>query len=445
MDSRQPIPATRYALSGDLHIAYQVIGGGPIDLVFCPGFVSNVEASWDIPTLTMVFGALSSFTRLIVFDKRGTGVSDPVTEPPTMEERIDDIRAVMDASGSQRAALMGISEGGPMALLFAATYPHRVSHLILYGTGPCFTSFDDYPDETAARRRLEWTRITEEWGRGSSIDMFIPSLGHDDLVRQQWAKWERTGASPAMAAKLAESNRQADVRDIVSSVAAPTLVLHCQGDQAVPVESGRWLANHVSDSRYVELDGSDHIPWGDQAPQLLEEVQEFLTGTRPTVDPQRILATVMFSDIVDSTGRAVELGDRRWKELLDRHDDSVKRQLSRFRGKHVKSMGDGFLATFDGPARAVRCGYAIADDANRLGLEVRIGIHTGECEVRGDDLGGIALHIGARVAECAGPGEVLVSRTVKDLVAGSDLVFDERGERELRGIPGAWELFALET
>ncbi|MDQ3956184.1 MAG: adenylate/guanylate cyclase domain-containing protein [Actinomycetota bacterium] len=440
-------PQTRYAKSGDVHIAYQVAGDGPLDLVFVPGWFSHIENNWEFPEMAYFFRRLASFSRLIMFDKRGTGLSDPVavTNPPTLEQRMDDVRAVMDEVGSARAALMGLSEGGPMSMLFAATYPERTSALILTGTFARATPGDDYPfgmDRDTVLRLIDVE--AEHWGEGLIAQIAAPSLDTPEF-RKVVGRYERAAASPGMMTALMRLNLDIDIRPVLGTISTPTLVLHRTGDRFVPVEMGRYLAEHIPDAKLVELPGIDHIPWAGNTDLFCDEVQEVLTGARGAIEPDRVLATVMFTDVVGSTGRAAELGDRRWREVLDRFYAVTQRQIERFGGRQIKAMGDAVLAVFDGPARAVRSASAIAAAVRPLSLEVRTGVHTGECEIMGEDVGGIAVHIGARVADIAEPGEVLVSRTVKDLVAGSELEFADRGEHTLKGVPGAWELFAVDA
>jgi pimeloyl-ACP methyl ester carboxylesterase len=434
-------PETRYAKSGDVHIAYQVFGEGPLNLVFIPPFFSNVEVWWDQPDYTRALVRLGSYAKVLIFDKRGTGMSDRVTELPGMEQRMDDLRAVMDAVGMEQAALLGVSEGGSMATLFAATYPSRCSALVLVGAYARFSSFVETEEELT-----EFFRYTEQaWGSGASAHKFAPSRANDPDFQRWWGRHERTGASPAAAAALMRMNEQIDISDIVSTIRLPTLVIHRTGDKAVNVEGGRFLAENIPGARYLELPGSDHVPFvGDNAPEIADAVEEFLTGSRPPVAIDRVLATVLFTDIVGSTEKAVALGDNRWRDLLDSHHATIRRNLKRFRGNEVKSTGDGILATFDGPARGVRCACTIAEEVRPLGINVRAGLHTGECEMIGDDVGGIAVHIGARVAALAGADEVLVSGTVRDLVAGSGLRFADRGSQSLKGIPGEWHIYAVE-
>jgi pimeloyl-ACP methyl ester carboxylesterase len=434
----------RYAKSGDVHIAYQVVGDGPIDLVYVPGFTSHLDLNWEPPSLH-VTERLSSFSRLIYFDKRGTGMSDPVTDLPTLEERMDDVRAVMDAAGSEQAAFFGFSEGGAMALLFAATYPERTRALALWGAMARTTYADDYPlaprfeDYMASASEL----ILPYLDQGVLGEIYAPTAVISEEASRQVARSEQLGASPGTVLKLILMYMEVDVRHVVGAISAPTLILHARGDRVVNVRHGRWLAEHIPGAKLVELPGIDHAVWFTNPDPVLDEVEEFLTGVRPVTEPDRVLATVMFTDIVGSTQRDAELGDRRWREVLTAHHEATRRELERFRGREVKTTGDGFLATFDGPARAIRCGRAIVDAVRSLGLDVRVGIHSGEVEIVGDDVAGIAVHIASRVGALAGAGEVLVSETVKGLVAGSGIVFDERGEHDLKGIPDRWRLFAV--
>jgi pimeloyl-ACP methyl ester carboxylesterase len=438
-------PETRYAKSGDVSIAYQVVGDGPGDLVFVSGFATHVELAWEFPPLARFLNRLASFSRLIVFDKRGTGLSDPVPDVPSLETRMDDLRAVMDATGSDRATLFGHSEGAPLCILFAATYPERTTSLILSGAMARSTSDDDYPlalsadDYRAAANEF----LAPVWGQGLLDEVFAPSFA-DDPAAQRWAsRHERYSATPAMVIQLSEMFLDVDVRDVLPSVHTPTLALHRRHDRVVSPLAGRWLADHIGGARFVEFEGNDHLPWAGDQDALLDEVQEFVTGTRPMAEPDRVLATVLFTDIVGSTERAAALGDRGWKEMLAEHDDIIRRELDRFRGTLVKTTGDGLLATFDGPARAVRCAAAIRDALGAHGLRIRAGAHTGEIELMGDDVSGIAVHIGARISALAGPGEVLVSGTVKDLSCGSGIEFEDRGTHTLKGIPDEWRVFGV--
>jgi class 3 adenylate cyclase len=433
-------PETRYAKSGALDIAYQITGSGPFDLVFVPGFVSNLDLVWENPGWAHFFTRLSAFSRLIMFDKRGTGLSDRLAGIATLEERMDDVRAVMDAAGSDRAALFGVSEGGPMSLLFAATYPERATALVLYG------SYARHPRLSVESHREErLALINHAWGTGEYMtELFAPSAVIDDAARRALGRFERQSASPAAATAIAKMNGEIDARGILPTIHLPTLILHRSGDTAVPVDAGHYLRRNIPGAKYVELPGDNHIPVfeRDILDRIANEVEEFLTGYRADAEFDRVLATVMFTDIVDSTKRAAALGDRIWRATLDRHDEIVRQQLMRFRGREVKHTGDGFLATFDGPARAVRCASVIADTMQPLGLAVRGGLHTGEIELKGDDIGGIAVNIAARVAAMAGPGETLVSSTVRDLVAGSGLRFEDRGHHALKGLPEDVRLYA---
>ena len=435
-------PVTQYAKSGDVHIAYQVFGEGAINLVMVPGFVSNVENYWDEPDLARFLNRLASYARVVTFDKRGTGMSDRVAELPGLDQRMDDLRAVMDAAGMEQAALLGISEGGALAVLFAATYPERCRALALYGA---FSRFS-YWFPTAEALTAFFAYVERSWGTGGSVQRFAPSRASDSTFQRWWGRNERLGASPAAVTALMRMNSQIEIRDILPAVQAPTLVIHRTGDKTVSVEGGRDVAARIPGARLFELSGVDHLFYvGENADEISDAVEEFLTGSRAPVDVDRVLATVLFTDIVGSTEKAVALGDQRWRDLLDKHHAAIRRHLARFRGREVKTTGDGFLATFDGPARGVRCACAIAEEIRALGLEVRAGLHTGECEMMGDDVGGIAVHIGARIAALAGAGEVLVSSTVKDLTAGAGLRFAERGAKTLKGIPGEWRLFLAET
>jgi len=429
-------PETRYAKSGDINIAYQVVGSGLRDLVLVPGWVSNLDVFWEEPTLARFLSRLASFSRLVVFDKRGTGLSDRVVDMPTLEVRMDDVRAVMDAVGSERAALYGYSEGGPMCALFAVTYPERTSALIMGGAYARLTRTQDYPwGPTAEQLETTVERIEREWGGPVGVDVRAPSMAKDERFRQWWGRLLR--ALMRMSAHL-------DIRHILPTIRVPTLIMHSINDQIIDVGASRYMAERIPGAKLVELSGVDHSPYLSDAQVITDEIEEFLTGVRTRSESDRVLATVLFTDIVGATEKAASLGDRRWRDLLDAHHALVRRELASFRGREIDTAGDGFLAAFDGPARAVRCGCAIADGARAMGLEIRAGLHTGECEVMGDKLGGIAVHIGARVAALAGPGEVLVSSTVKDLVAGSGLSFKDQGTRPLKGVPGDWHLYVVE-
>jgi class 3 adenylate cyclase len=429
-----PVPVTHYAKSGDVHVAYQIFGSGPTDLVFVPGFVSHIENYWEHPDLARWLLRLGSFARVIMFDKRGTGLSDPVPEVPSLDVRMDDVRAVMDAVGIERAAQFGISEGAPLTTLFAATYPERCRGLVLYG------GFARSSWITPEGLNAYLAYIDTAWGSGHSLPLWAPSRSKDPAMRQWWGRFERLGASPAAAMAVVRMIEQIDISDILSSVRVPTLVVHCTGDTLINVEYGRFLAERIPGARLVELPGQDHLFFLHD--RIADAIEEFLTGSISAAESDRVLATVLFTDIVGSTARAEQLGDRRWHDLLEVHHATVRRELARFRGKEVKSLGDGFLATFDGPARAVRCACAIAEAVRPLDVQIRSGLHTGEIEVADRDVQGIAVHIAARVSALAGSGEVLVSRTVRDLVAGSGLRFHERGKHSLKGVQVPMDVYA---
>jgi class 3 adenylate cyclase len=434
-------PVTQYARSGDVHIAYQAFGDGPINLVLVPGFVSNVENYWEQPDFARFLTRLASYARVVTFDKRGTGGSDRVGELPGLDLRMDDLRAVMDAAGMEQAALLGISEGAPLSILYAATYPHRCSAIVLYGSFSRFSYW--FPTEEALETFFGY--VEKAWGTGGSIQRFAPSRANDAAFQRWWGRNERLGASPSAVVALMRMNSQIEISGVLPAVRVPALVIHRTDDQVVSVEGGRDVAAKIPGARLAEFPGIDHLFYvGENADEISDAVEEFLTGTRGPAVADRVLATVLFTDIVGSTEKAASLGDRRWRALLDEHHAMIRRIIARFRGREVKTTGDGFLATFDGPARGVRCACAIADEIRSLGIDVRAGLHTGECEMIGDDVGGIAVHIGARVAALAGAGEVLVSGTVKDLVAGSGLRFASRGATTLKGIPGEWQIFAAE-
>lgn len=438
-------PQTRYARSGEVGIAYQEFGEGDLDLVIAFPFVSHLDLMWESPAQSRFLRRLGAFARVLVFDRRGVGLSDPVAAPPTLEERMDDVRAVMDAAGSERAALLGMSEGATMCLLFAATYPQRVSALVLWGAMARSTAAPDYPwaPEREAVVEAQEQLVAPLWGQGATIEIFSPSMADDPRAREFQARFERQAASPMRVWQLLQMFLDTDVRDALPLIQTPTLVLHRRGDRAVNYRAARWLAEQIGDSRYVELAGEDHFPWVGDSDAALEAIEEFLTGVRPGVAAERVLATVLFTDICESTRRATELGDRRWRDLLEEHQVVVRAQLERFGGREVKTMGDGFLAVFDGPTRAVEAARAIGGELRSLGLEVRAGVHSGEVELIGDDIGGIAVHVAARVSALAGPGEVLASRTVRDLAVGSGIDFVPHGRHVLKGVPDEWEVFSV--
>ncbi|GMQ85028.1 MAG: adenylate/guanylate cyclase domain-containing protein [Acidimicrobiia bacterium] len=448
-------PEVKFARSGDTSIAYSVVGDGPIDLVFVGGWVlSSLEHAWEGPAADF-FSGLAAFSRLILFDKRGTGLSDRVSDIPDLETRMDDVRAVMDAVASPRAAVMGFSEGGPMTLLFAATYPERTAATVLFGSGASYVRADDYP---WAPTSAEWDAIIEkidesevlsqEW-LDRQLQAWAPSVADDETIKQWWRRWVLTSASPGALASLRDMNRSIDARHTLDAIHAPTLVIGREGDTLFSADESRYLAARIADAKLIVLEGEDHAYFVDPDP-VVEEVASFLTdiwdrGDWDMVKADRVLATVLFTDIVDSTALMAQLGDRGWSEVLEKHNAFVRRQLTRYSGKEVSTAGDSFFARFDGPARAIHCASAIVDGVREFGLEVRAGLHTGECELIDDDVRGIAVHIGARVTDRAGPGEVLVSRTVKDLVAGSGIEFDDRGEVALKGVPGDWSLYSVRT
>jgi class 3 adenylate cyclase len=437
-------PVARYAKSGDLHIAYAVEGDGPIDLVWVPPWISHVEYLWAEPTLERFGKRLTQFARVITFDRRGSGLSDPFFGTPTLEEQMDDVLAVMDAVGSKEAAICGTLEGGPMASLFAATHPDRVRALVLYATFARATWAPDYDWAWPAERRdKEMDALVEHWGQGLVASGVAPSM-RDEAGFMDWAgRLERLAASPGTIRRIIDLIGAYDVRDVLPSIRVPTLVMHRAGDTFIQVQHSRYIASKVPGARYVELEGEDNMFSLGDSEAIIGEIEEFLTGTRHEREPDRMLATVLFTDICESTQRAAEMGDRGWRFLLERHDALFRQALERHRGREVKRTGDGFLATFDGPARAIRCAASLAEAMGSLGLQIRAGLHTGELEVMDGDLGGLAVHIASRVMSAAGPNEVLVSGTVKDLVVGSGIDFEDRGERELRGVPGEWRLYAV--
>ena len=444
-------PETRYALSGDIHIAYQLVGDGPFDLVFVPGFVTHMELQWTLPGFGEFLTDLGSFSRLIRFDKRGTGMSDPVSGAPSLETRMDDVRAVMDAVGSRRAAFYGLSEGAAMSILFAATHPERTAALVVRSCSPLTLWAADYPwGRTDADYQHEVDQALGVYASRAEAREAVRALGmQDEDEVEGFIDYVRYGASPGMLEALYRMNREIDVRDVLPTVRVPTLVLHGSEDEVVPVEAGASMAQRLPSARFVELRGVGHLSLRAGGTRIQAEIKRFLedvwhTGGWEETEPDRMLATILFTDIVDSTPRAIELGDRRWRGLLEHHNALVRRELLRFRGREIDTTGDGFLATFDGPARAIRCACAIVEGVKDLGLSIRAGLHTGECEVADGKVAGIAVHTGARVASLAVADEVLASSTVKDLVAGSGITFKERGQHELKGIPGEWRLFAVD-
>jgi class 3 adenylate cyclase len=440
-------PETRYARSQDGRVAYQVVGKSPLDLVFIPSWFSNIEVMWEEPSFAGFLHRLATFSRVLCFDKRGSGVSDPVALEalPTLEQWMDDVRAVMDAAGSERAALLGTQEGGQMAILFAATYPERTSALILINSTARHVRDVDYACGVPADHASRYLQYHEEvWGTGNIVDVVAPSVAQDERFRRWHARYQRLTMGPRASREMFAAYLERDLRGVLPFVRVPTLVLQRAGNRHVRRGHGRYLAEHIPGAKYVELPGEDHLVMVGDTETVLGEIEQFLTGVRPLPEVDRVLATVLFTDIVGSTQRAATLGDRAWRALLETHHGIVRRELERHRGREVKTVGDGFVATFDGPARAIRCACAIRGGVRPLGIEIRAGLHTGECELMKDDVGGIAVHIAARVVESAGPSEVLVSSTVKDLVAGSGLQFVDRGAHGLHGVPGEWRLFAVD-
>lgn len=437
-------PETRYARCGDIAIAYQVVGDGPIDLLYAPGWLSNLEHAWESPEYVRFLTRLGGFSRLIAFDKRGTGMSDRNVGFPTLEQRTDDIKAVLDAVGSERAALFGVSEGGNMASLFAATYPERVSALVLFG---CFARTAWAPDYPWGRTREEFERrvtsLLENWGKPYDLALGAPSMAGDPAAESWFAANLRFAASPRAAELIIRLNYEIDIRGILPAVRVPTLVLQREGDHWAAVDEGRYLAERIPNAELHLLPGQDHIPWYGDQDRLIGEVEEFLTGARTTAGARRALVTVVMTDIVNSTAALSAVGDGRWRAVLERLDSNVSRRVAAFDGRKIKHTGDGYLLAFNGPTPAIECAQALARDAKALGLELRTGIHTGECECRGDDLAGMAVHLAARIMAESVPGSIFASRTVKDLAVGSGLSFTPVGRRKLRGFPGSWEIYAL--
>jgi pimeloyl-ACP methyl ester carboxylesterase len=438
-------PKTQYAKSGELNIAYQVVGEGPLDVVFTGGWVQHLDFQWTEPTFTRFLRHLASFARVITFDKRGIGLSDPVASPPTLEERMDDIEAVMNAVGAERAALLGYSEGGAMSALYAAAHPERTTSLIMYETWIC--GLLDPEQNPAGERWLQIDHRVREniahWGEGYGLELGAPSMAANAFERRMYGAFERASMSPGMALATWNSFVQGDVRGVLPTIGVPTLIIHHTGS-TIPVENARYAAQKIPDARFIELEGIDHLPFTHDADGIAEEIEEFLTGTRGAGEPDKVLATVLFTDIVGSTAQAAELGDSAWRELLDRHDAVTRAELERFQGEEVNHTGDGFVASFDGPARAISCARELRERLHEIGIEIRAGLHSGECEYSHGKVAGLAVHIAARVIGEAGDGEILVSSTVKDLVAGSGIEFDSRGAHTLKGAPGEWTLFAVE-
>ena len=439
-------PETRYAKTGDLHIAYQVVGDGPVDIVFVPEFWHTIEVQWDQPELAAFLERLASFGRLISFDQRGSGVSDPVSldELPSIEQWMDDVRVVMDDVGSKSAVLISIGGGGTMSMLFAATHPERAAGLVLVNSFARLSRAPDYPAGRGPEIEDEVRNVMRAgWGRGVFLDLVAPSRVGDEAFRQWWARYQRIGSPPGTIMAIRQTLAQIDVRDVLPSISAPTLILHRADNAWVRPEHSQFLAEHIAGARYVELPGSDYFVFLGDSERVLSEIESFVSGIAGPPKSDRQLSTVFFTDIVDSTSVIAEIGDARWRDLLARQRAIVRRELLRHQGREIDTAGDGFLATFDGPARAVRCACVVRDAVQELGIEIRAGLHTGEVEVLGDGLAGVAVHIGQRVLATAEPSEVLVSSTVRDLTAGSGLEFEDRGLHELKGVPEEWRLFAV--
>ena len=437
-------PQTQFTKSGDATIAYQVTGKGPIDLVYIPGWVTNIEYEWENPRYAHFYELLGSFARLIRFDKRGTGMSDRQVGYPTLENRMEDVRAVMDAVGSERAAILCISEGGQLGMLFAATYPDRCAALILLGCFARETWAPDLPFNTRREVFDDWLNdLEQEWGGPIELSDLAPSIADEEWARQWFAASLRYGASPGSAIEYTRLMLDVDVSDILSGVRVPTLVLHRLGDRAVQIGNGRYLAEHIPNATLVELPGEDHLIWAGDYERVVAEAQVFLTGMRAVAAPERVLLTVLMTDIAGSTVKASQLGDHSWRHLLEQHDAMVRRQLQAYKGHEIKATGDGFLLTFDGPTMAIACAASVHGEVKALGLEVRAAVHTGECERRGEDLSGIAVHIASRILDKATPGATWVSSTVKDLVVGSGIEFVEEATESLKGVPGDWMLFSV--
>jgi pimeloyl-ACP methyl ester carboxylesterase len=439
------IPQTRYAKAPDgTSIAYQIVGDGPVDLVYAGGIWSNLEMMWEQPAWAHFLKRLVRFSRLILFDMRGVGLSDRGTEPPLLELQRDDVGAVMDAAGSEDAIVFGGARAATMSMLFAATHPDRTRALILYAPVAKTVSSPDFPyGKTREEQAAFFDRFLAEMGTAKNLDLQAPSVAGDERFVAWWARFERLVASPSAYQELARIFTEMDVRDVLPAIHVPTLVIHREGDLIVLERQARYVADRIANATYVELPGDDHVPFVGDADAILDEVERFVTGRRPIPEIDKVLATVLFTDIVDSTRRQAELGDVGWKELIERHHAVVRELLLEHRGIEQDTAGDGFFVRFDGPARAIRCAQAIVESVRRLGIDVRAGVHTGECEIVDGKCGGLSVSIGSRVMAKAGPSEVLVSQTVKDLVAGSGVAFEEAGEHELKGVPARWRLYRV--
>jgi pimeloyl-ACP methyl ester carboxylesterase/class 3 adenylate cyclase len=438
------VPGTHYTQSDGLSIAYQVIGDGPVDIVLVPGWISNIEVFWEEPIVARFLQELASFARLILFDKRGTGLSDRLVEVATLEQRMDDVRAVMDAVGSKCAALMGYSEGGPMCALFSATYPERTSALIMINSYARITRTEDYPwGPTEGELIAFLDKVASDWGGPLDIDQRIPTMANDNRFAHWWARFLRQGATPKALLSLAHANRQIDIRHVLPSVRVPALILHADADRIIEAGHGRYLAGAVRGAKLVIYPARDHVPFADGAQHVIRHVREFLTGAYRPSSVDSTLCTILFTDIVGSTRQLVERGDRAWADLLAAHNNAVRSELALYRGREVNNTGDGFVAIFDGPARSIRCAQAIRNALRPIGVDVRMGLHSGECEIQDGAVSGLAVHIAARVSAAAQAGDIVVSRTVKDLVAGSGLGFADFGVHALKGVPDNWQLYRV--
>ncbi len=440
------MPETRYARRGDDYIAYQTVGNGPPDILFMSAWFSHVDGRWEEPRFAAMLNRIATMGRLIVFDKRGSGASDPLAVPePSWEDWADDISAVLQAAGSEKATVIGVGDSGPLAMLFAATQPHRVTSLVLINTGARLVQGLDYPWGLTGDEVENFLRRTREtWGTGGISDIFSTSASSDDRYRQWWARYQRMGSSPGRSTTMARLVFAVDVRNVLSTIHVPTLVIHRKDFRFFPVELGRYLGEHIANAKYVELPGADGFIYLGDTDAVLSEVEEFVTGARRAPDADRILATILLTDMVGSTDRAARIGDQRWRAVLDTHDDIVRGQLKQFRGRLHRATGDGVLATFDGPARGIRCAQSLRDALREAGIDIRSGLHAGEIELRGEEIGGIAVHIAARIEAEAESGEILCSSTVKELVTGSDLAFVDRGRRQLKGVPQEWQIYAVQ-
>lgn len=440
------MPETRYARRGDDYIAYQTVGNGPPDIVFMSAWFSHVDGRWEEPRFAAMLSRIATMGRLIVFDKRGSGASDPLAAAePTWEDWADDISAVLDATDSERATVIGVGDSGPLAMLFAASHPQRVTSLVLINTGARLVQGPDYPWGLSGEQVEHFLRRTREtWGTGGIADVFSPSASSDERYRQWWARYQRMGSSPGRSTTMARLVFAVDVRNVLSTIHVPTLVIHRKDFRFFPVELGRYLGEHIANAKYVELPGADGFVYLGDTDAVLSEVEEFVTGARRSPEADRILATILLTDMVGSTDRAARLGDQRWRAVLDTHDEIVRAQLKQFRGRLHRATGDGVLATFDGPARGIRCAQSLRDTLREAGIDIRSGLHAGEIELRGDEIGGIAVHIAARIGAQAESGEILCSSTVKELVTGSDLAFVDRGRHQLKGVPQEWQIYAVQ-